>query len=154
MHSQYNKRPLVVECLDQMGEGDEWVRGFGRLLVVWNYPLSYTCGNPCRKWHMPRKESRFALSNSLLITCHMSHDLMDLYFLLSPETCLTDSRGTLVIHLRLNTWRKLHKHRFRNRVTRRVLQSILFFTVGFCSKWNRVSLSRFTVNGITLMTPP
>ena len=31
------------------GEGEEGVRGFGRLLAVWNYPLSYTCGRPSRK---------------------------------------------------------------------------------------------------------
>ena len=37
-----------------------------------------------------------------------------------------------------------------NHVTR-VLESIIFFTVAFCSKWNHVSRSRFTVNGITVM---
>jgi hypothetical protein len=39
-----------------------------------------------------------------------------------------------------------NKNRFRNRVTRRVLPSIMFFTVAFCSKWNRVSHSRFAGN--------
>jgi len=76
------------------GEGEEWVRGFGyfifsRLLAVYNYQLSYTCGNPS-EGHMPSngegKESRFSVNNRLLITS---------------------------------------KHRFRNRVTRRVLQSII-----------------------------
>jgi hypothetical protein len=36
----------------------------------------------------------------------------------------------------------------------RVLQSIIFFTVPFCCKWNRVSRSRFTVNWIALMALP
>ena len=36
----------------------------------------------------------------------------------------------------------------------RVLQSIIFSTAAFCSKWNRVSRSRFAVNGIPLMTLP
>ena len=39
------------------------MRGFGRLIVVCNYPLSYTCGNPSRKRHMSNKESRFAVNN-------------------------------------------------------------------------------------------
>ena len=50
------------------GEGEEWVRGFGRLLPVCNYPLSCTCGNPSRKRHMTNKESRFAVNNRLSIT--------------------------------------------------------------------------------------
>jgi hypothetical protein len=62
------------------------VRGFGRLIDVFKYPLS-------------RFESRFAVNNRLLIT-----------------------------------WKQAS---FRNHVTRRVLQSIIF------------SLSRFAVNGIT-----
>ena len=36
----------------------------------------------------------------------------------------------------------------------RVLQSIIFSTAAFCSKWNRVSRSRLAVNGITLMDMP
>ena len=40
------------------------------------------------------------------------------------------------------------KHWFRNRTTRRVLHSLIFFTVAFCSKWNHVSRSRVAVNGI------
>jgi hypothetical protein len=47
----------------------------------------------------------------------------------------------------LITWRK---NRFRNRVTRRDFQSIIFFTVAFCSERNNVSRSRFAVNGIAL----
>jgi hypothetical protein len=50
------------------GEGEEWVREFGRLLAVCNYPLSCTCGNPSRKRHMTKKESRFAVNNRLSIT--------------------------------------------------------------------------------------
>ena len=46
----------------------EWVSGFGRLIPVCNYPLSYTCGNPSRKRHMSNKESRFAVNNRPLIT--------------------------------------------------------------------------------------
>jgi hypothetical protein len=34
-----------------------------------------------------------------------------------------------------------------------VLQSTMFFTVVFCSHWNRMSRSRFAVNGIALMAP-
>ena len=49
------------------GEGEEWVRGFGRLLAVWNYPLSYTCGRPSRKWHMVNKDLCFAVNDRLLI---------------------------------------------------------------------------------------
>ena len=50
------------------GAGEEWLRGFGyidfsRLLAVYNYPLSCTCGNPSRKRHMPIKESRFSVNN-------------------------------------------------------------------------------------------
>jgi hypothetical protein len=41
----------------------------------------------------------------------------------------------------------------QNFVTCRVLKSIIFFTVAFCSKRNAVSCSRFSVNGIALMAP-
>ncbi len=49
------------------GEGEEWVRGFGRLLAVCNYPFSCTFGNPSRKRHISCKESRVAVNNRPLI---------------------------------------------------------------------------------------
>jgi len=37
--------------------------GVGRLIIVCNYPLSYTCGNPSRKGYhsMSNKETRFTV---------------------------------------------------------------------------------------------
>ncbi len=46
------------------------------------------------------------------------------------------------------------KHRFGNRVTRRVLSSVIFFTVTCYSKWNHVLCSPFAVTGIVVMTKP
>jgi hypothetical protein len=37
------------------GGGEEWVRGFGRLLDVCHYPVSHTYGNPSRKLDMSIK---------------------------------------------------------------------------------------------------
>jgi hypothetical protein len=41
---------------------------FGRLLPVFNHPLSYTYRNPTRKRHVPSKESRVEVNNRLSIT--------------------------------------------------------------------------------------
>jgi len=56
---------------------------------------------------------------------------------------------------KLITW---SKNRFRNHVSRHFLQSIIFVTVVFYSKWNHVSSSRFNskwnwTNGPALMSP-
>ena len=105
------------------GEGEEWVRGFRRLIVVCNYPLSYTCGNPSRKWHMWNKESHFTVHNRLSKTIDNMKEVS-----------------------------------FRNHVTCRVFQSIIFslscFAVNVITCHVHVSRSRVAVNGIELMGDP
>ena len=47
------------------GEGEEWVRGFSRL-VASAIIHSCTCGNPSGKRYMSNKESRCAVNNRVL----------------------------------------------------------------------------------------
>ena len=56
----------------------------------------------------------------------------------SPNSCLPERHFSIFNSMQLSM---------------RVLHSIIFVTVAFCSKWNRVSRSRSAVNRIALMAP-
>ena len=64
---------LVVDCLDQRGKGrNGWVQ-WGAWEATSSMKLPFgcvqvACGNPTRKWHIPRKEYIISVNNRLFIT--------------------------------------------------------------------------------------
>ena len=79
--------------------------------------------------------TRFVVNDRIRVLQSIIESCLKIRFLQSMIEYLFE-----VNHRLLTTW---NKNLFRNHVTRRVLQSITFFTVVFCSKWNHVSCSRF-----------